>query len=165
MYFPTYLSRLLFGWAFSENGAASWDPNPPSTTAVQPSDELVDIRSQLCDRVRKGKAPSLVVGVMRRVETLWAEGLGWADREAQAPATVEPLYPVASVSKSITATGALTASANGLPLGDVDREQAQQWSFKLWQEGQGLRGVSQVALIDDRPRFGHPYLLSLSRAL
>jgi hypothetical protein len=63
------------------------------------------------------------------------------------------------------ATGALTASANGLPLGDVDREQAQQWSFKLWQEGQGLRGVSQVALIDDRPRFGHPYLLSLSRAL
>jgi CubicO group peptidase (beta-lactamase class C family) len=53
------------------------------------------------------------MGAIRDGEVVWAEGLGWADREARIAATPTTVYPVASVSKSITATGALALVAAG----------------------------------------------------
>jgi CubicO group peptidase (beta-lactamase class C family) len=57
--------------------------------------------------------PSFAIGVVRNREVVWEEGVGWADRESKTPATSETLYPIASVSKSITATGTLALVLGG----------------------------------------------------
>jgi len=86
---------------------------PPTTAVVPAPEELLATRAQLLDCVRRGEVPSLAVGVARGEKVVWQEALGWADRESKIPATSETLYPVASVSKSITATGALALVAAG----------------------------------------------------
>jgi CubicO group peptidase (beta-lactamase class C family) len=63
------------------------------------------IRAKVQEHVGSGKIPSLVVGVLQDGEILWDEAFGWADRERKIRATADTLYPVASVSKSLTATG------------------------------------------------------------
>lgn len=88
-------------------------PAPPTTAVVPAPEELRATRAQLLDRVRRGEMPSLAVGVVRGTDVVWQEALGWADREAHIPASPKTLYPVASVSKSITATGALALVAAG----------------------------------------------------
>jgi CubicO group peptidase (beta-lactamase class C family) len=85
----------------------------PTTSKVGAPAELAAVRAALLERVRRGEVPSLAVGVARGSKVLWEEGLGWADREARVPATPSTRYPVASVSKSITATGALALVARG----------------------------------------------------
>jgi CubicO group peptidase (beta-lactamase class C family) len=88
-------------------------PPPPSTAVTAAPTELRPIRARLLDRVRRGDLPSFAIGAVRGQKVIWEETIGWADREANAPATAETLYPVASVSKSITATGTLTLVAQG----------------------------------------------------
>lgn len=86
---------------------------PPTRASVAAPAELLAARARLLDRLRRGEAPSFAVGVVRGREVVWEEGLGWADREAGLPATADTRYSVASVSKSITATGALVLAAEG----------------------------------------------------
>jgi CubicO group peptidase (beta-lactamase class C family) len=57
--------------------------------------------------------PSVAIGVLRGEKVLWEETIGWADRDARIPATPETLYPVASVSKSITGTATLVLVGQG----------------------------------------------------
>lgn len=85
--------------------------DPPAVAAVAAAPELVEARAALAERVRRGEAPSFAVGVVREGGILWAEAIGWADRERERAAAPDTLYPVASVSKSITATGALALIA------------------------------------------------------
>jgi CubicO group peptidase (beta-lactamase class C family) len=87
--------------------------SPVGESAAPAPSDLLAVREKLVARIEKGEVPSLAVGVVRGGKVLWEEGLGWADREAGARATAETLYPVASVSKSLTATGALALVARG----------------------------------------------------
>ncbi len=64
-----------------------------------------DLRAGIISSVENGEIPSLAVGVMREGKILWSEAFGWADRENQIPATINTIYAVGSLSKSITATG------------------------------------------------------------
>jgi CubicO group peptidase (beta-lactamase class C family) len=63
--------------------------------------------------VRRGEWPSFAVGLVRGVEVEWAEAIGWADREAKTAATPDTRYAVASVSKSLTATGTMVLVGHG----------------------------------------------------
>jgi CubicO group peptidase (beta-lactamase class C family) len=85
----------------------------PTTALVAAPEELAIVRASFVEQVGAEEVPSLSVGVVRGGQIVWAEGIGWADREGGRPATVESVYPVASVSKSITATGALALVAQG----------------------------------------------------
>ena len=87
--------------------------DPPCDVVVAAPAELQEIRTQLLESVRSGEVPSFAIGVVRGRELLWEEALGWADREAEIPATPWILYQVASVSKSITATGVMTLVSKG----------------------------------------------------
>ena len=94
---------------------ARGDParEPPTSAKVSAPAALAATRAELLERVRPGDAPSLAIGVVQGGAILWEEGLGWADRERGLPATPETLYPLASVSKSITATGAMAFVTRG----------------------------------------------------
>lgn len=85
--------------------AAGATPKRRATPTVLPvSTALRSLRSDLVGRVDRAELPSLEVGVAQEGNVLWLEGMGWADREAKVAATPDTVYPVASVSKSITAT-------------------------------------------------------------
>jgi serine beta-lactamase-like protein LACTB, mitochondrial len=68
-------------------------------------------RSQLESAVAKFMAESSVPGISVAVvedgEYVWSEGFGMADLENFVPATPQTLYRLASISKSLTATGAM----------------------------------------------------------
>lgn len=57
-------------------------------------------------RIRDGHLPGLSVAVARNGELVWSEAFGWADLSQEIPATPRTLYPVGSISKSLTATAA-----------------------------------------------------------
>ena len=63
--------------------------------------------------MRRGESPSFAVGLVRGAEVEWEEAIGWADRLAQTAATPDTRYAVASVSKSLTATGAMALVGRG----------------------------------------------------
>ena len=56
----------------------------------------------------------MVVAVARDGEILWEEGFGLADREKNIPATPHTMYPLASISKPLTATGLMVLVERGL---------------------------------------------------
>jgi CubicO group peptidase (beta-lactamase class C family) len=68
-------------------------------------DRLKQIRDDLQAKVEKREAASIAVGVVRDGKIIWKETFGWADRERNIKADSRTIYPLASLSKSITATG------------------------------------------------------------
>lgn len=114
--FPTgieFFPYALAGMAAVVQVAAGQTPSPPATASTPAPPESRAIRAHLLDRVRRGEMPSVAIGVLRGEKVLWEETIGWADRDAGIPATPETLYPVASVSKSITGTAALVLVGQG----------------------------------------------------
>jgi CubicO group peptidase (beta-lactamase class C family) len=85
---------------------------PTAVVRAAPA-ELHEVRSRLLERVRQGEWPSVAVGLVRGAEVEWSEAIGWADREAKTAATPDTRYAVASVSKSLTATGAMALVGHG----------------------------------------------------
>ncbi|KFN48720.1 serine hydrolase domain-containing protein [Arenimonas composti] len=57
--------------------------------------------------VADGSTPSLVVAVARDGEVLYARGFGFADVEAGTPATPDTAFPLASLTKPLTATAVM----------------------------------------------------------
>src|SRR6478752_2544961 len=57
--------------------------------------------------------PGLSVAVVENSELEWAEGFGFADLENSVPATEYTLYRLASISKSLSATGAMELVEKG----------------------------------------------------
>ena len=57
-------------------------------------------------RIRAGNLPGVSIAVGRNGEVVWAEAFGWADLSSEDLATPRTLYPVGSISKSMTATAA-----------------------------------------------------------
>jgi CubicO group peptidase (beta-lactamase class C family) len=68
-------------------------------------------RAQLESAVSKfmaeSSAPGISVALVEDGEYVWSEGFGMADLENFVPATPQTLYRLASISKSLTATGAM----------------------------------------------------------
>jgi CubicO group peptidase (beta-lactamase class C family) len=94
-------------------GASAQVQDDPATAIRAAPAELQEVRGRLVERVRRGESPSFAVGLVRGAEVEWAEGIGWANREANAAATPDTRYAVASLSKSLTATGAMVLVGRG----------------------------------------------------
>lgn len=95
--------------------------NAPMTRLTQvPADaRFAQLRTELQGMVDAGELQSLAIGVLRDGNVVWAEALGWADREAGVAATVTTRYGIASVGKALTATAAMTLIEGGKL--DLDR--------------------------------------------
>lgn len=72
-----------------------------------PSDERARIEAAVKDFMAKNNVPGLSAAVVQNGESAWAEGFGMADLENSVPATPETLYRLGSVSKPLTAAGAM----------------------------------------------------------
>src|SRR5580693_866875 len=94
----------LVSWVCCVATANGADVVPSAATVHPQTAELAAVRDTLSKTIESGKFPSLAIGVARGTKVLWLEGLGAADRESHVAANPDTLYPVASVSKSITGT-------------------------------------------------------------
>lgn len=94
-------------------GASAQIPDVPTTIVRAAPAELHEVRGRLLESVRRREWPSLAVGLVRGAEVEWAETIGWANREAETAATPDIRYAVASVSKSLTATGTMALVGRG----------------------------------------------------
>jgi len=81
---------------------------------VPESNSLFDsVRLEITELVESGKIPSISVAVAQGGKILWEESFGWADREKMIKATPHTMYSIASISKSITATGLMVLVEQG----------------------------------------------------
>jgi CubicO group peptidase (beta-lactamase class C family) len=91
----------------------------PTPTPV-PADTAADaapfdaVRAHIKRLVAEGEVPSMAVAVARDGKIVWEEGFGLADREKNIPATEHTPYPLASISKSLMATGLMVLVERGL---------------------------------------------------
>lgn len=107
-----FLTAACLAGALLAGGCA--DDNPlldvPSqmSVAAEPSyAEAVDSARVAARRyVRTYNLPGVSIAVGRSSDVVWAEAFGWADLSSDIPATPRTLYPVGSISKSLTATAA-----------------------------------------------------------
>jgi len=86
---------------------------PPVFAQRASTDPFAVARAHARAAVVDSGVPSLAVAVARGGKIIWAEGFGWADREARIPATEHTTYSLASISKPITATGLMTLAERG----------------------------------------------------
>src|SRR5262249_2287361 len=84
-----------------------------------PAGEFDAVRERIRRTLVRDSLPSIAVAVSRDGKVLWEEGFGWADREARIPATEHTMYPLASISKPITATALMILRQRGSL--DLDR--------------------------------------------
>src|ERR1700733_13074436 len=71
-------------------------------------DRFDRVRALIRQRIVDGSAPSISVAVAQHGKIIWEEGFGWANREERIPATENTMYSLASISKTMTATGLMT---------------------------------------------------------
>ncbi|HSM18330.1 MAG TPA: serine hydrolase domain-containing protein [Gemmatimonadales bacterium] len=83
-------------------------------TTVAPDTIFQATRAEIMGLVEAGEIPSMVVAVARGGTIIWEEAFGWADRESEIAATPGTVYPVGSLSKSITATGIMVLVERGV---------------------------------------------------
>jgi CubicO group peptidase (beta-lactamase class C family) len=77
--------------------------------ATQPAPEYMQAaRAAIIQRMQERDIPSVAVAAWKDGRIVWEEGLGWADRANRVPATEHTMYMLASLSKTLTATGLMT---------------------------------------------------------
>ena len=102
----------LFGGTASF-GALPPDSVPPITTVVAADRRFAALRTELIEKVRAARIPSIAISVSEGGRTIWEEAIGWADRERRIPATPGTTYALGSLSKSLTGTALLTLVDRG----------------------------------------------------
>jgi CubicO group peptidase (beta-lactamase class C family) len=94
--------------------ACQASPPPTPTAAPAGADPFDAVRARMEQLVADGQVPSMAVAVARGGEIIWEGGFGLADREKSIPATEHTPYPLASISKPLTATGLMILVERGL---------------------------------------------------
>ncbi len=88
-------------------------PTPPNVATVMAPERFGEIRDVILSQVTSGEVPSMAVAVVRDGGIVWEEAFGWADVERRIPATPTSVYPLGSLSKSITAMGIMVLVERG----------------------------------------------------
>ena len=107
---------MAFNWFLPQSGVSQ-------TTLRKNQLRLKALRETIIEKVKQGEVASLSIAVAQKGEVIWEESFGWADKGRKIKATPSTVYPVASLSKSITATGVfLMASQHKVNLEDAVHE-------------------------------------------
>ena len=85
----------------------------------QSSDQFASVRAAMQRMVDTVGSPSVAVAVAKDGRIVWEGGIGWANRDKRIPATANTIYPLASISKPLTATGLMVLVDRGQI--DLDR--------------------------------------------
>jgi len=82
----------------------------PSQVGIAPAPAFAEAadsaRAAARRLIREDHLPGLSLAIARNGEIVWTEAFGWSDLSQETLATTETLYPVGSISKSLTATAA-----------------------------------------------------------
>lgn len=78
-----------------------------------PRDAFDPVRRFIEKRVAAGRVMSVAAGAALGGEVRWLEGFGWADRDREITAAPDVAYPLASISKPMTATGVMALADAG----------------------------------------------------
>jgi CubicO group peptidase (beta-lactamase class C family) len=87
-------------------GTAAAQTVAPSSKSFVHDPRFSKIRDIVLERVNRD-IPSFGISVVHDGKILWEESFGFADQAAKIAATPSTAYPIASVAKSITATGVM----------------------------------------------------------
>jgi CubicO group peptidase (beta-lactamase class C family) len=109
----TAISWLFILTLILANACQKTPPPTPTTTEAE-TDLFSDTRTRIEQLIADGEVPSITVAVARDGDILWEEGFGLADRERKTPATENTAYPLASISKTFTATALMILVERGL---------------------------------------------------
>jgi CubicO group peptidase (beta-lactamase class C family) len=102
-----YLAAVGLVPACADGNALLEVPSQMAETPAPRFGQAVDsARASTRRYIRAGNLPGVSVAVGRNAEVVWAEAFGWADLSSDVVATPRTLYPVGSISKSLTATAA-----------------------------------------------------------
>ena len=82
-------------------------------TATLAVEKQARMESAISNFIEASKVPGMSVAVVEDGELVWSRGFGMADLENSVPATSETLYRLASISKPITATAAMSLWQDG----------------------------------------------------
>ena len=82
-------------------------------------DQFDRVRTLIHDTMKRRSIASMTVAVSKDGKIIWEESFGWADREKKIKATPDTIYPIASISKAMTATGLMVLSDHGRV--DIDK--------------------------------------------
>lgn len=72
------------------------------------------IHDTIASKVNRGAIPSFSVAVSKSGSIIWQQSFGWADKTKKRKATPATVYPLASLSKTITTTALLVLAEKGL---------------------------------------------------
>ena len=91
------------------------------------------VRTFLVDSMTKAGVPGVSITVMRNGQTIWSEGLGWADVEQRVPVTALTRFRVGSVSKPLTSVAVgLLVDAHKLDLDAPVQRYVPSFPRKRW---------------------------------
>lgn len=105
--------RLLITFALLLVSCQSADRTPSKLESIPAPDSLNPISQKIEQLVMEGSIPSITVAVVRDGKILWEQAFGYADQEHENPATIHTPYPLASLSKPLTASGLMTLVEEG----------------------------------------------------
>lgn len=100
-------------------------PGPVGAISPARTDDqrLGDVESYLENERTKQGIPGLSVSIARQERILWSKALGWADIENEVPVTQKTVFPLAGITRMMTATAVLQlARADRLSLDASIRE-------------------------------------------
>ncbi|HVR99704.1 MAG TPA: serine hydrolase domain-containing protein [Thermoanaerobaculia bacterium] len=113
------------------SGCSHHGTDPTNPRGLAASDDSVERFAAKLDALRQEKKiPGLSVAVVRDGKVILARGFGYADLEAQVPATEDTPYDIASVSKTISGVVAMRLVELGLL--DLDRPLSAYQQFAEW---------------------------------
>ncbi|MGD9140762.1 MAG: serine hydrolase domain-containing protein, partial [bacterium] len=78
-----------------------------------PNEKFSDVRSVIGDAIADMTIPSAAVGVAQGGKIVWLEGFGWADGPARRRTTAHTPYPIAYITKPLTATAVMMLAERG----------------------------------------------------
>lgn len=78
-----------------------------------PNEQFNTVKEMILKEIEKRTIPSASVAVTRGGEFIWLESFGWADVEKKIEATPHTPYPIASITKSMTATAVMLLAGRG----------------------------------------------------
>jgi CubicO group peptidase (beta-lactamase class C family) len=82
-------------------------------------DRFDPVRVLIGQKIRQDKMASVSIAAAQDGKVVWEESFGWADKEKQIAATPHSMYALASITKSLTATGLMVLVERGLV--DLDK--------------------------------------------
>ena len=128
-------SALVITWALTACVAEDTSADIPSVVRLEPSgyEAAIDsVRILARQYIAAAALPGLTVALGRGGEVIYSEAFGWADLSGEREATPETMYPIGSISKSMTATAAAILYDRGMLDLDVPIQEYVDFPEKRW---------------------------------